>query len=112
MTCLHNYRYFSPTNHSNMSVVNETTQDGSPPSQPPPTEKFGIIITRHMSNEDTASYWMLGIRAIRVHYPELPIVVIDDNSDPMFLTATSLSEENQLYKCQVVYSIYKMVAPF
>jgi hypothetical protein len=109
MTCLHKYRHVSPTNQSKMSVVNETTQDGWPPPEPspPPTEKFGIIITRHMSNEDTASYWMLGIRAIRVHYPELPIVVIDDNSDPKFLTATSLSEEKQLYKCRVVYSIYK-----
>ncbi len=60
-----------------------------------------------MSCEDTASYWMLCIRVIRIHYPELPIVVIDDNSDPKFLTVKLRREEKQLHKCRVIYSVYK-----
>ncbi len=70
-------------------------------------EKFGIIITRHMSSEETASYWVLCVHAIRLHYPELSIVVIDDNSDPKFLTDNLRSKEQQLYKCRIIYSTYK-----
>ena len=76
-------------------------------NQTPSPEKFGIIITRHMSNDETAEYWTYCIRAIRVHYPEIQIVVIDDDSNAAFLTPKLLHEEKMLYKCRVIYSIYK-----
>jgi hypothetical protein len=72
-------------------------------------EKFGIIITRHMSTAESAMYWMYCIDAVRVHYPNIPIVVIDDNSAPEFLTPALKKEEDALQKknCRFVYSIYK-----
>jgi hypothetical protein len=72
-------------------------------------EKFGIIITRHMSTTESAMYWMYCIDAVRVHYPNIPIVVIDDNSAPEFLTPALKKEEDALQKknCRFIYSIYK-----
>lgn len=72
-------------------------------------EKFGIIIIRHMSTTESAMYWMYCIDAVRVHYPDLPIVVIDDNSAPEFLTPALKKEEAALQKknCRFIYSIYK-----
>lgn len=72
-------------------------------------EKFGIIITRHMSTTESAMYWKYCIDAVRVHYPDLPIVVIDDNSAPEFLTPALKKEEAilQTKKCRFIYSIYK-----
>lgn len=72
-------------------------------------EKFGIIITRHMSSAESAMYWKYCIDAVRVHYPDLPIVVIDDNSAPEFLTPALKKEEAilQTQKCRFIYSIYK-----
>lgn len=61
-------------------------------------EKFGIIITRHMSTTESAMYWMYCIDAVRVHYPNIPIVVIDDNSAPEFLTPALKKEEDALQK--------------
>jgi len=53
-------------------------------------------------------YWKYCIDAVRVHYPELPIVVIDDNSAPEFLTPALKKEEAilQTQKCRFIYSIY------
>jgi hypothetical protein len=72
-------------------------------------EKFGIIITRHMSTTESAMYWKYCIDAVRVHYPDLPIVVIDDNSAPEFLTPALKKKEAilQTKKCRFIYSIYK-----
>ena len=46
---------------------------------------FGFIITRHVNSETTNKYWNHSIKTIRRYYPEVSIVVIDDNSNKDFL---------------------------
>ncbi len=62
-----------------------------------------------MSSAESAMYWKYCIDAVRVHYPKLPIVVIDDNSAPEFLTPALKKEEAilQTQKCTFIYSIYR-----
>ena len=48
--------------------------------------ELGFIILRHVNNELTNNYWRHCIECIRKFYPENKILVIDDNSDPKFLT--------------------------
>lgn len=43
------------------------------------TEKIGIIIIRHITDDETSMYWRYCVRAIRVNHPAVPIVIIDDN---------------------------------
>jgi len=41
---------------------------------------FGFILTRHVTNDVDAQYWIECIRCIREKYALTPVVVIDDNS--------------------------------
>jgi hypothetical protein len=43
---------------------------------------FGFIITRHVSTEIAAKYWVECVSRLRHFYPENPIVIIDDASLP------------------------------
>jgi len=43
--------------------------------------KMGFIITRHVINRDTNVYWNFAIQSIRRYYKNIPVVVIDDNSN-------------------------------
>ena len=47
---------------------------------------FGILFTRHVNSVSTDRYWKETIRCIREHYPTQLIVLIDDNSNPDFVT--------------------------
>lgn len=76
------------------------------------TEKFGIIIIRHITDDETSMYWRYCVRSIRVNHPEVPIVIIDDNSNSIFLTDALKKEESDLYNCRVIYSIYKKQGEF
>ena len=76
------------------------------------TEKFGIIIIRHITDDETSMYWRYCVRTIRVNHPAVPIVIIDDNSSSAFLTDALKKEEADLYKCRVIYSIYKKQGEF
>jgi hypothetical protein len=76
------------------------------------TEKIGIIIIRHITDDETSMYWRYCVRSIRVNHPEVPIVIIDDNSKSTFLTDALKKEEAELYKCRVIYSIYKKQGEF
>ena len=76
------------------------------------TEKFGIIIIRHITDDETSMYWRYCVRSIRVNHPEVPIVIIDDNSNSIFLTDALKKEEAELYNCRVIYSIYKKQGEF
>jgi hypothetical protein len=67
------------------------------------SEPFGFIVTRHVTNSETAKYWIECYRCIRIHYPDAPIVFIDDNSDPEFIDKVC---EDALYKCTVIRSIF------
>jgi hypothetical protein len=47
---------------------------------------YGFIIVRHVNNEKTNEYWQESWRCIRKFYPRHRIVMIDDNSNPKFVT--------------------------
>jgi hypothetical protein len=76
------------------------------------TEKIGIIIIRHITDDENSMYWRYCVRSIRVTHPEVPIVIIDDNSNSTFLTDALKKEEAELYNCRVIYSIYKKQGEF
>lgn len=46
---------------------------------------MGFIITRHVYDAKTNNYWNLAIQSIRKYYPLEPIVIIDDNSNMIFV---------------------------
>jgi hypothetical protein len=48
---------------------------------------YGFIITRHVNSEKTNRYWNRCVKLIRGFYPHRLIVIIDDNSNPVFLKA-------------------------
>lgn len=62
--------------------------------------EIGFIILRHVNNETTNKYWIHCYTCIRKFYPENRIIIIDDSSNPDFLT-----EEN-LYKTHIINSEY------
>ena len=51
-------------------------------------EDFGFIITRHVRDQATNHYWNRAIKCIRIFYPNKKIVVIDDNSNKLFVKPT------------------------
>ena len=51
----------------------------------------GFIITRHVTSPATNEYWQLAVQHLRRLYPEQPIVIIDDNSDPAFLSQETIT---------------------
>ena len=51
------------------------------------TPDFGFIITRHVNSSTTNKYWNRNIKLLRTFYPHKLIVVIDDNSNPVFLSS-------------------------
>lgn len=72
----------------------ETQENGTPPEskttetiqESNPKKTMGFIILRHVCSEETDKYWKLGYDTIRVFYQENPIMIIDDNSDPKYIT--------------------------
>lgn len=50
----------------------------------------GFIILRHVNSNQTNKYWQECYRCIRNIYPNNKIVIIDDNSNPDFLTDIQL----------------------
>lgn len=48
---------------------------------------LGFIITRHVRSALTNQYWLECVRKIRQFYPTNLVVIIDDHSDPQYLTA-------------------------
>ena len=59
---------------------------------------FGFIILRHVRCKITNKYWINCYKCIRKYYPEIPIVIIDDNSNPKYL------KNEQLFKTYIIYS--------
>ena len=60
-------------------------------------KKFGFILTRHVNSHKTNKYWMRSVSLLNKLYPDVPVVIIDDNSNPSFLTAkedTNLNLKN------------------
>jgi hypothetical protein len=48
---------------------------------------FGFIITRHVNSEQTNKYWNHNVKLIRSFYPLKKIIIIDDNSNDIFVKA-------------------------
>jgi hypothetical protein len=46
---------------------------------------FGFIITRHVTSNKTNGYWNQCVKLLRTHYNQCKIVVIDDNSDQIYV---------------------------
>jgi hypothetical protein len=44
-------------------------------------DEFGFIISRHVDSEKTNNYWNHSVKLIRSLYPNIQIVIIDDNSN-------------------------------
>lgn len=61
---------------------------------------FGFIIVRNVTSYLTNQYWVECYRCIRRLYPETPILIVDDNSDPSFVVPFY----DSLYKCSVLAS--------
>jgi hypothetical protein len=54
---------------------------------------FGFIVLRHVNSPKTNLYWNHCVQCIQRHYPCAQIVIIDDNSNPIFLkTECNVSE--------------------
>lgn len=64
---------------------------------------IGFIMTRHVTSLETDKYWKLSYSHIRKYYPENTIVIIDDNSNSMYLDK---SYETELYKTIIINSEY------
>ncbi len=63
-------------------------------------EKLGFIILRHVNNQRTDQYWNHCYDSIRKWYPENHIVIIDDNSNRVYLS------NRELYKTIIIDSEY------
>jgi hypothetical protein len=64
---------------------------------------YGFIITRHVNNESANKIWISCITQIRKFYPDILIVIIDDNSNYEFISYP----DNFLNNCIVIDSEYK-----
>jgi len=53
---------------------------------------FGFIVTRHVNSINTNKYWNHSLKLLRMFYPLVKIVIIDDGSNPAFLKA-----DDQIY---------------
>jgi len=60
-------------------------------------EPIGFIITRHVNSPETNNYWIECYHCIRMFY-DYPIVIIDDGSNPEFLTISP-----DLINCQIIF---------
>ena len=46
---------------------------------------FGFILSRHVNSELTNRYWNTCVSHLNAIYPNTSIIIIDDNSNPLFL---------------------------
>lgn len=58
----------------------------------------GFIMLRHVNNHATDLYWKQCYRSIRKWYPDVPIMIVDDNSHRDFL-----HEDLIMTRCTVIY---------
>ena len=49
------------------------------------TNDYGFIMTRHVNSEKTNNYWNNSLKCIRRFYPNVKIIIIDDNSNYDFV---------------------------
>lgn len=66
-------------------------------------DTLGFIITRHVNSHKTNQYWIECINRIKLFYPISKIVIIDDNSNPLFLNENGVDLTN----CTIIESEFK-----
>lgn len=49
------------------------------------SSSFGFLMTRHVNSEKSNAYWQEAYRCIRAIYPDVLVLIIDDNSRPEYL---------------------------
>jgi hypothetical protein len=64
-------------------------------------EATGFILLRCVNNELTNQYWNYSYASIRKYYPEMPILIIDDNSNYKYVKS-----QHNLYKTTVIQGEY------
>jgi len=63
---------------------------------------FGFIVLRHVNSETANKYWNQSVKLIRIFYPLVKIVIIDDNSNKNLVKA-----ECEYTNLEIVESEYK-----
>lgn len=48
---------------------------------------FVFIMSRYVNSEITNNYWIESCRSIRQFYPDIKIIIIDDNSNYNFVSS-------------------------
>jgi len=61
---------------------------------------WGVIIVRHVVSELTDRYWQISWKRIQHYYPETPVLIVDDHSDPSMVSPLQ-EEKNMLGIIQV-----------
>ena len=84
-----------------MSIVPDTT---TPTTTKTTTKEIGFIILRHVNSSKTNEYWKECYRCIRYFYPSNKILIIDDNSEKVFLTCDA--DTMQLNNTTIIQSEY------
>jgi hypothetical protein len=62
--------------------------------------EYGFIIIRNVNNESQNEYWIESYNSIRKFYPEVDILIVDNNSNKTYL------KNIDLYKCEIIESEY------
>jgi hypothetical protein len=63
---------------------------------------YGFIVLRHVNSETTNKYWNQSVKLIRIFYPLVKIVIIDDNSNQNLVKA-----DCEYTNLEIVESEYK-----
>lgn len=64
---------------------------------------FGIVITRHVNNENADRIWKKCLEKVRKYYPTEPVVIIDNNSDYQYIKPDGINLTN----CTIINSEIK-----
>lgn len=67
--------------------------------QPAPFENTGFILPRHVCSENSNHLWQECLKRIRLFYPTLPVIIVDDCSHKEYITPPP-PEDNNLYIIQ------------
>lgn len=65
-------------------------------------DDFGFIFTRHVTSKKTNLYWLQCYVSIRLQYPDVVIVIIDDNSDYRHVQCTIPIKKCLLLKSEFI----------
>ena len=63
-------------------------------------DDYGFIIIRNVNNEIQNQFWIESYNSIRKFYPQKEILIIDNNSNEIFL------KKIDLYRCEIIHSEY------